>query len=385
MTVHGAKGLQAPIVFLPDTLQAPSQTPRLLWTADGLAALGRRAAICDAPAAERGARRPRCDRPRRGVSPPALRRDDARRGPPLSSAAGRRAEPRPTDCWYNLVAAGLATDRGAARLRFRARSPAMTAGTAPACGSSRRRRSRRSDDDALAARRCASTAALPDWARRHAAARADAAAAARPVAAEPRRAGDALAARPRRRRRVSAGFKRGLIVHRLLQILPDLPRSGAAGRRRALPRAPGPRPRRARSRARSPPRSWRCSSIPTSPPLFGPESQAEVPIVGLIGDYALSGQIDRLLVGDARDPDRRLQDAAAAAGDRGRGAAGLSAPARRLPRRGPDDLSRARRALRAAMDRRASAHDGQFKGARRMASIPRLREPTTLTPLSRVT
>ena len=32
MTVHGAKGLQSPIVFLPDTMQAPRATPRLLWT-----------------------------------------------------------------------------------------------------------------------------------------------------------------------------------------------------------------------------------------------------------------------------------------------------------------------------------------------------------------
>jgi ATP-dependent helicase/nuclease subunit A len=30
--------------------------------------------------------------------------------------------------------------------------------------------------------------------------------------------------------------------------------------------------------------------------LFGPDSQAEVPIVGLIGDFAISGQIDRLVV-----------------------------------------------------------------------------------------
>src|SRR5258708_25444903 len=36
MTVHGANGPQAPIVVLPDTLQPPTQTPRLLWTADAL-------------------------------------------------------------------------------------------------------------------------------------------------------------------------------------------------------------------------------------------------------------------------------------------------------------------------------------------------------------
>ncbi len=32
MTVHGSKGLQAPIIFLPDTLQTPPEKARLLWT-----------------------------------------------------------------------------------------------------------------------------------------------------------------------------------------------------------------------------------------------------------------------------------------------------------------------------------------------------------------
>src|SRR6185437_8335733 len=36
LTVHGAKGLEAPIVFLPDTLQMPQKTPPLLWSDDGL-------------------------------------------------------------------------------------------------------------------------------------------------------------------------------------------------------------------------------------------------------------------------------------------------------------------------------------------------------------
>ena len=34
MTVHGAKGLQAPIVFLPDTMQMPTHLPPLLWPQD---------------------------------------------------------------------------------------------------------------------------------------------------------------------------------------------------------------------------------------------------------------------------------------------------------------------------------------------------------------
>src|SRR5205807_10377107 len=34
--------------------------------------------------------------------------------------------------------------------------------------------------------------------------------------------------------------------------------------------------------------------------LFGPGSQAEVPLVGLVGGHALSGQIDRLVVAEDR-------------------------------------------------------------------------------------
>src|SRR5262249_10155021 len=37
LTVHGAKGLEAPVVFLPDTLQVPEQRVGLLWSeGDGL-------------------------------------------------------------------------------------------------------------------------------------------------------------------------------------------------------------------------------------------------------------------------------------------------------------------------------------------------------------
>ena len=37
LTVHGAKGLEAPVVFLPDTMQLPDNQVRLLWSeADGL-------------------------------------------------------------------------------------------------------------------------------------------------------------------------------------------------------------------------------------------------------------------------------------------------------------------------------------------------------------
>ncbi len=39
---------------------------------------------------------------------------------------------------------------------------------------------------------------------------------------------------------------------------------------------------------------------PEFAPLWGPRAQAEVPVVGLIGGRALSGQIDRIVVTDER-------------------------------------------------------------------------------------
>src|SRR5207253_5351265 len=35
LTVHGAKGLEAPVVFLPDTMQLPDNQVRLLWSEIG--------------------------------------------------------------------------------------------------------------------------------------------------------------------------------------------------------------------------------------------------------------------------------------------------------------------------------------------------------------
>jgi ATP-dependent helicase/nuclease subunit A len=40
--------------------------------------------------------------------------------------------------------------------------------------------------------------------------------------------------------------------------------------------------------------------IPEFAPLWGPEAQAEVPVVGLIDGRALSGQIDRIVVTEDR-------------------------------------------------------------------------------------
>ena len=94
-------------------------------------------------------------------------------------------------------------------------------------------------------------------------------------------------------------FKRGLIIHRLLQSLPELPpaeREAAARRFLALPTHALAAAEQDDIRTRT----LSLLSHPDFAPLFAPGSLAEVPVVGLIGDHALSGQIDRLVVAEGR-------------------------------------------------------------------------------------
>ncbi|MBV9521724.1 MAG: double-strand break repair helicase AddA [Alphaproteobacteria bacterium] len=290
LTVHGAKGLQAPIVFLPDTLQAPTQTPRLLWTRDGEGELPlwspRRE--LDAPAAQAArqeAVRRRDEEYRRLLYVATTRAEDR------LYICGWKTRRAPTEgCWYDLLAAGLAAIAAPCEVTPLAGADGWSgpglrlaeAQTVPA----------RADD--AAALEVPIATPLPVWAR-------DAAppepappkplAPSRPSLAEPAARSPLGGGEAR-----GAGFKRGLLIHRLLQTLPDLP---APARREAALRYLQ-RPVHGLAGAEQAAIAEEILAIFADPdfaPLFGPNSQAEVPVVGLIGDYALSGQIDRLLVG----------------------------------------------------------------------------------------
>ena len=102
MTVHGAKGLEAPIVILADTTTVPKgpREPRMLslpvanaapGTPDRLVWAGRKA---DDPEPVVAARAAAVARGRGRVPPPALRRDDARGGSAGDRGLARR-EPDP--------------------------------------------------------------------------------------------------------------------------------------------------------------------------------------------------------------------------------------------------------------------------------------------------
>ncbi len=287
-TVHGAKGLQAPIVFLPDTLYVPRRRPGIDWSGDGLP-LWQALAGCAAPALETA----RADADRR-------RGEEYRR---LLYVAMTRAEDRLYVCgwhtgraatagnWYELVAAGLGEAAGVERFDFTAPAALGADGwsgpglrlVSPQLAPPR---SDRAPPPAAVA-----AARSPDWVGR-------------PPPPEPvpprplapsRPGGVEPAPRSPLGGDAGAGFRRGLLIHRLLQSLPQLaPDARAAAGRRFLARPVHGLDAAAQAAILA--ETLAVLDDPAAASLFGPDSLAEVPVVGLVGERAISGRIDRLVV-----------------------------------------------------------------------------------------
>jgi len=290
MTVHGAKGLQAPVVILPDTLQVPAETPRLLWPHDASGA----EVLLWAPRKEL---RDSVTEAARDAAKAAQAREYRR----LLYVAMTRAEDRlvvcgwqtrrapPTGTWYELVRDALAPLADEVADPFLAASgedvePVVQRTSAPQTAEPEKERIEPPAD----------ATPLPAWATTPAAPEPEPP---RPLAPS-RPAGEEPTVRSPLDDDGAVRFQRGRLVHRLLELLPELPAADrAAACARYLARsAHGLTPEAQAALAAE---VFRVLDAPDFAPLFAPGSAAEVPLAGVVAGadgrpIVVSGQVDRL-------------------------------------------------------------------------------------------
>jgi ATP-dependent helicase/nuclease subunit A len=292
MTVHGAKGLEAPVVILPDTTsrskpQGPTLMPALLdpnAPEDGegwLMCPGRAGDDCEASARARQARVDRTDAEALRLLYVALTR--ARDRLIVMGRALKRPEVGYEDMsWWSVISetvqrldetrSGMVRDIGDGVLRF-----GVDPGTVP-----------------LVATDQAAVVAVPDWARTVPAPEPGARLAA------PSKMDEALripAPSPLAETGGLGRFRRGDLIHRLLERLPEI--------------APADRPDaavRMLARERGVDDDQRAEMIAAAfgvlddarfAPVFGPGSRAEVALTGSapgLNGVSISGRIDRLVI-----------------------------------------------------------------------------------------
>ena len=296
LTVHASKGLQAPIVYLPDTTRVPQSNDRLLADEDGNARLWipRSDDANDAARDWRTRTRDRSLEEQNRLLYVAMTRAEDQ----LFVGGWIGSKKPDKGCWYERIATGLAQSDATSRpfdftdligaegwqgdgfelvhegrieppeqeelpLPEGLALPGWAAIAAP--------------DEPDPPRPLAPSQPLPDEA------------AAEPRAFSPRAAGDA--------RR----WRRGQLLHDLLRHLPALPATerAAAARRFLAQPAHGLPEVEIDAWARE---ALAVTEAPSHAALFGPGSRAEVPLIGTVqtprGTFTVSGQVDRLAVSE---------------------------------------------------------------------------------------
>jgi ATP-dependent helicase/nuclease subunit A len=285
MTVHGAKGLQAPVVILPDTMSKPKASPLLLWSDEAVLWPPRRSCEEQVAGALRDAADRRRDEEYNRLLYVAMTRAEDRLY--VCGAHGRQGPS--AGCWWELVRDGL--DGLALDAEFDFGKPAADGWSGAGLRLEGPQETEPSDRSGVAA--AAGEAGLPeDWMLRPPPlepAPPRPLAPSRPSLAEPAVESPLGGDRGRR-------FRRGLLIHRLLQTLPDRPpehRRAAADRFLARP----VHELDAGARAEIAGEVMAVLDHADFHALFGPGSRAEVPVTGRIADgRVISGQIDRLVV-----------------------------------------------------------------------------------------
>lgn len=261
MTVHGSKGLQGNIVFLPDTRFIPNQKPTFVWTQNGLPLWFPSAGLKTDKTASlfEEIEKARLQEYRRLLYVALTRPRDR----VYICGADKKRVARPGN-WYDLVMQSLphAPDAdGIIRL---------------ACEQTRLVLN---DKDGIDTR---APIQLPAWALTE-------------PSAEPTPPKPLMPSRPAQTIDESEtplsqsqeyALRRGTFIHQLLQYLPTIP----TNKRRKVAEKLKP------ADIDVPEQIFQLLESPEFAPLFGPHSLAEVPVVGVLNGQVISGQMDRLVV-----------------------------------------------------------------------------------------
>jgi len=306
LTVHASKGLQAPIVYLPDTTRIPKELDRLLAGAGDTRLWLPRAD--DANEAARAwkaeARRRSLDEQNRLLYVAMTRAEDR-----LYVGGWIGTKPQDKGCWYDRIAAGLEASVEGDSIEPRVQATRKTFDFTPELAELgwtgegyeliNEGRIVLPEQQSLPLE---SVATLEDWARRPAPEEPDPPTPLAPSQPLPDEATHAPRAysplSPDDRRR----WQRGRLLHDLLRHLPALP----AGEREAAARRFLAQPGHALSDAEA--AEWAAEALavteaPAHHALFAEGSRAEVPLIGSVktarGTFTVSGQVDRLAVTDS--------------------------------------------------------------------------------------
>ncbi|HYC63163.1 MAG TPA: double-strand break repair helicase AddA [Reyranellaceae bacterium] len=309
LTVHAAKGLQAPIVYLPDTTRVPAALERLLTSEDGQTRLWlpRADDANDAARAWRARVKERTLEEQNRLLYVAMTRAEDR----LYVGGYIGARKQDSGCWYERIQAGLRASLDAKmpsyveqRIRARERDHDFTellgrdgwSGEGyELVGAGEVARSEQGELD------LGEKVELPDWWNSPAPPEPEPP---RPLAPS-QKLPDEIAAEPRALSPLSPDdrlrFKRGLLMHELLQHLPALAKADRAAAAKRFLGQPG------RGLEAATVDAWTAEALavteaPAHAALFAEGSRAEVPLIGTVktpgGSFTVSGQIDRLAVGE---------------------------------------------------------------------------------------
>jgi ATP-dependent helicase/nuclease subunit A len=290
MTVHGAKGLEAPLVILADTMTPPAgpRQPRLLALSGGAVVwAGKKADDSSAMANARQAALVQARDEYRRLLYVAMTRAADRLI--ICGADGERR--RPEGCWYDLVRAVLnprlveETDGGETVLRFRQTAAAFEPVAQPGAPAGAPTKTAELE--------------LPLWLRQAAPVRAP-----RPMPLSPSSAFEEEIAQavPGAAGDRQRALRRGQIVHRLMQSLPDI---ASAARKPALEHYLGNSARDLAPVERAEIARHVLAILEDNKfaDVFAAGSRPEVPIVGRISrpnyqPLLVAGQVDRLIASE---------------------------------------------------------------------------------------